>query len=59
MLKMPKKLVINTSPLISLVCALGDLRVLTHLYDQVIVPRKTFVINSWLKNNINIPKIIL
>jgi predicted nucleic acid-binding protein len=33
-----KKLVINTGPIIALVAALGDLRVLKILYDQVIVP---------------------
>ena len=37
---MPKTttLVINTSPLISLVAALGDLNVLDSLYQQVLVP---------------------
>jgi predicted nucleic acid-binding protein len=33
-----KQLVINTGPLIALVAALGDLRILETLYDQVIVP---------------------
>jgi len=33
-----KTIVINTSPLISLVAALGDLALLESLYHQVIVP---------------------
>ena len=37
---MPKFLVINTSPLISLIVSLGDLSILRSLYDQVIVPRE-------------------
>lgn len=32
------KLVINTSPLISLIAALGNLKVLELLYQQVLVP---------------------
>ncbi|HPE41405.1 MAG TPA: hypothetical protein PLI77_10005 [Bacteroidales bacterium] len=62
---MPKKLVINTSPLISLIAGLGDLQILRHLYDQVIVPKevcdeitikgnaffdvKVFLEDDWLK----------
>jgi predicted nucleic acid-binding protein len=40
MQKMPerKKLVINTGPIIALVAALGDLRVLKVLYDQTVAP---------------------
>ena len=34
----PKRIVINTSPLISLVAALGELTVLQILYDEVLVP---------------------
>jgi predicted nucleic acid-binding protein len=34
----PEKMVINTSPLISLVAALGELRILDVLYRQVLVP---------------------
>jgi len=65
MLKMPKKLVINTSPLISLIAGLGDLQILRNLYDQVIIPKevcdevtikgntffdvKVFLENDWLK----------
>ncbi len=33
-----RRLVINTGPIIALVAALGDLRVLELLYDEVIVP---------------------
>jgi predicted nucleic acid-binding protein len=62
---MPKFLVINTSPLISLIVSLGDLSILRSLYDQVIVPRavcdeinikgpsffgvKIFLETDWLK----------
>ncbi|WP_243714093.1 hypothetical protein [Nostoc sp. 106C] len=37
---MPKtsQIVINTSPLIALVAALGDLRILPFLYQEVLVP---------------------
>lgn len=34
----PKKIVINTSPLITLVAAVGDLRILQSLYEEVWVP---------------------
>lgn len=34
----PKKIVINTSPLIALVAAVGDLRILQSLYEEVWVP---------------------
>lgn len=34
----PERIVINTSPLISLVAALGDLKVLRSLYTKVLVP---------------------
>jgi len=33
-----KRIVINTGPLIALVAALGDLKVLRSLYSEVIVP---------------------
>ena len=33
-----RQLVINTSPLIALIAALGDLSILQHLYDRVLVP---------------------
>jgi len=33
-----KSIVINTGPIIALVAALGDLRVLDYLYDDVVVP---------------------
>lgn len=32
------RLVVNTSPIIALIAALGDLRVLQHLYSRVLVP---------------------
>ena len=38
MLKMPKRIVINTGPLISIIAGLGDLKVLEKLYKKVIVP---------------------
>lgn len=34
----PEKIVINTSPLIALVAALGDLMILQLLYKKVLVP---------------------
>jgi predicted nucleic acid-binding protein len=34
----PERIVINTSPLIALVAALGDLTILTSLYTEVLVP---------------------
>ncbi len=34
----PKRIVINTSPIIALVAALGDLRILESLYQEVLVP---------------------
>jgi len=34
----PDRIVINTSPLIALVAALGDLTILQALYQQVFVP---------------------
>ncbi len=33
-----KRIVINTAPIISLVAALGDLKVLQSLYNQILVP---------------------
>ena len=33
-----QKIVINTSPLIAIVAALGDLKILENLYNQVLVP---------------------
>lgn len=36
----PPALVVNTGPLIALVAAVGDLRVLQHLYRRVIVPQE-------------------
>ncbi len=35
---MPNTIVINTSPIIALVSALGDLKILSYLYKQVLVP---------------------
>lgn len=35
---MPNTIVINTSPIIALVSALGDLKILSYLYQQVLVP---------------------
>ncbi len=34
----PERIVINTSPLIALVAALGELRILQYLYREVLVP---------------------
>ena len=34
----PERIVINTSPLITLVAALGDLTILRSLYTEVLVP---------------------
>ena len=36
----PERIVINTSPLITLVAALGDLTVLRSLYTEVLVPKE-------------------
>ena len=35
---MPKRIVINTGPLIAIIAGLGDLKVLEKLYEEVIVP---------------------
>ncbi len=40
MLKMPKKLVINTGPIIALIAALDNLGILERNYDEVIVPQR-------------------
>ena len=40
MLRMPKKLVINTGPIIALIAALDDLDILKRNYDEVIVPQR-------------------
>jgi predicted nucleic acid-binding protein len=37
---MPKKLVINTGPIIALIAALDDLDILKRNYDEVIVPQR-------------------
>jgi len=44
MLIMPKFIVINTSPLISLAAGLGNLEILKRLYDEVIVPKEVSVL---------------
>ena len=38
MLKMPKTIVINTSPLIAIMAGLGDLSILSKVYKNVVVP---------------------
>lgn len=69
MLKMPKKIVINTGPLIAIIAGLGNLKVLERLYEEVIVPyevgqemltkknvaddARIFADNSWL-NKLNL-----
>jgi len=40
MLKMPKKIVINTGPMIALIAGLNDLKILEKYYDEVIVPQR-------------------
>ena len=40
MLRMPDTIVTNTSPLIALVAATGNLDILSKLYERVIVPRE-------------------
>jgi len=40
MLKMPKRLVINTGPIIALIAALDDLSILEKNYEEVLVPKK-------------------
>ena len=40
MLKMPKTIVINTSPLIAIIAGLGDLSVLRKVYKNVVVPNE-------------------
>ena len=70
MLKMPKRIVINTGPLIAIIAGLGNLKVLEKLYKEVMVPyevgkemlakknitndAKIFDENSWL-NKLNRP----
>ncbi|MGI0480413.1 hypothetical protein ACN4EE_06450 [Geminocystis sp. CENA526] len=62
---MRKIIVINTSPILSLVSALGNLEILSHLYQDVLVPYEVcqeilaggkmglavseFVSDSWLQ----------
>ena len=62
---MPKRIVINTGPLIAIIAGLGDLKVLEKLYEEVIVPyevkqemlskekfaddARIFAENNWLK----------
>ena len=64
MLKMPKIIVINTSPLIAIIAGLGDLSILRKVYKNVVVPyevsqeilakgqnlfgAKIFSLDSWL-----------
>ena len=39
----PKKVVINTGPLIALVAGLrGDLKLLSQLYEQILLPRQAW-----------------
>ncbi len=47
-----KNLVINTSPLLALSAALGDLNLLRDLYHQVFVPTKKGINFLWLKLSI-------
>jgi len=37
---MPKKIVINTGPMIALIAGLSDLKILEKYYDEVIVPQR-------------------
>mgnify|MGYP002282228613 FL=1 len=37
---MPKKIVINTGPMITLIAGLSDLKILEKYYDEVIVPQR-------------------
>jgi len=37
---MPKKIVINTGPMIALIAGLNDLKILEKYYDEVIVPQR-------------------
>lgn len=37
---MPKKIVINTGPIIALIAALGELEILKKIYSKVIVPQE-------------------